>query len=135
MRGIHGMGNYHLHTQFKDRILLVEDTVYTPEEIVQRIKESDSKLTSRNSSDTQATTTKPTSQIERARRVIADKKISFDTGLKTFTILGSGDKLQAVKLFPKETCTCPSTVQCYHILAAKLSIGMENLSQDTKPFN
>lgn len=55
--------------------------------------------------------------------------------MKTFTILGSGDKPQAVKLFPKETCTCPSTVQCYHILAAKMSIGMQNLDQQRKPFN
>ena len=55
--------------------------------------------------------------------------------MKTFTVLGSGDKPQAVKLFPKPTCTCPSTVQCYHILAAKLSLGIENGDQDMKCFN
>ena len=31
----------------------------------------------------------------------------------------------AVTLFPKESCTCPSTTTCYHILAAKYSIGIE----------
>ena len=144
IRGIHGMGNFHLHSQFKEvsnSVPLVEVTVYTPEEIVQRIKASDLNVPfqqSENNSSTQVTTTtttKPTSQTERARQIIAEKKISFNPDLKTFTILGSGDKPQAVKLFPKPTCTCPSTVQCYHILAAKLSLGMENFSQDTKPFN
>lgn len=42
----------------------------------------------------------------------------FDSGLHTFTVLGSENKPQAVKLFPTPTCTCPSTSQCYHILAA-----------------
>ena len=143
MRGIHGMGNYPLHPQFKhvsSGVPLVEETVYTPDEIVQRIKASgDLKLPYqeiKNSSDFQATTKKPTSVTERAQHVIAEKKISFDVGLKTFIILGSGNKPQAVKLFPKPTCTCPSTVSCYHILAAKLCIGMENSDHETKlPYN
>ena len=33
------------------------------------------------------------------------------------------DKPQVVTLFPKEHCSCPATSKCYHILAAKLSIG------------
>ena len=28
-----------------------------------------------------------------------------------------------VTLHPKEICSCPSTTQCYHILAAKMRIG------------
>jgi len=30
-----------------------------------------------------------------------------------------------VTLFPKETCQCESNSTCYHILAAKMSIGLE----------
>lgn len=30
----------------------------------------------------------------------------------------------AVRLFPKETCTCPSTKTCYHITACRLMIGL-----------
>ena len=33
------------------------------------------------------------------------------------------DQPHVVTLFPKESCLCPSTNTCYHILAAKLSIG------------
>ena len=41
-------------------------------------------------------------------------------------VKGRCGKLYAVKLFPKETCQCPSGVtgRCYHILAAKKSINM-----------
>ncbi|CAC5396904.1 unnamed protein product [Mytilus coruscus] len=35
-----------------------------------------------------------------------------------------------LNLLPKETCQCPSTTQCYHILAAKMFLGDET---DNKP--
>lgn len=55
-------------------------------------------------------------------------------------VKGSHDKLYAVTLFPKETCQCPSTGSCYHIVAARNSINMpddnknkiRNLSQILK---
>ena len=37
-----------------------------------------------------------------------------------------------VRLFPKESCSCPSTTQCYHILETKMCIGMESDSQKGK---
>ena len=138
MRGIHGMGNYCLHPQFNhvsSCVPLVEETVYTPDEIVQRIKASDLKSlyqASEKSSSFQASTKRPTSMTERAQHVIAERKISFDAGLKTFAVVGSGNKPQAIKLFPKPMCTCPSTKSCYHILAAKLYIGMDSTEEDTK---
>ena len=72
------------------------------------------------------------SQRVRAQQLITDKKISFDPSLRTFIILGSGDKPHAVRLFPNETCTCPSMTQCYHILAAKMSISFDDDSKATK---
>lgn len=44
-----------------------------------------------------------------------------------FTVIGTSGKAHAIRLFPSETCTCPSTSQCYHILAVKMSIGLEDL--------
>ena len=52
-------------------------------------------------------------------------KIADNFELGVFTIVGTSEKAQVVRLFPKESCTCPSTGACYHILAAKISIGME----------
>ena len=44
--------------------------------------------------------------------------------MQTFVVEGSRGDKYAVTLFPKEKCQCPSTGECYHILAAKLSIGI-----------
>jgi len=30
-----------------------------------------------------------------------------------------------VTLYPKETCSCPTTTECYHIMAAKMAIGKQ----------
>ena len=62
-------------------------------------------------------------QLERARFVIEQNRLTVDTKLHTFTVLGSA-RPHVVTLFPNETCSCPSTTMCYHILAAKMSIGL-----------
>ena len=51
-----------------------------------------------------------------------------------FIVEGSKGDKYAVTLFPKSTCQCPSTGICYHIIAARLSIGQFYL-EDTKPIN
>ena len=61
-------------------------------------------------------------QKERARCVVEQHKISLDPNLQVFTVMGTS-KPHAVTLHPKESCSCPSTSSCCHILAAKLSIG------------
>ena len=53
-------------------------------------------------------------------------KISHNVNLGVFTVIGTKGNAHAVKIFPKESCTCPSTNQCYHILAVKISIGMKD---------
>jgi hypothetical protein len=35
-----------------------------------------------------------------------------------------------VTLFAKETCQCVSTSTCYHIVAAKMSIGLEAIQKN-----
>ena len=35
-------------------------------------------------------------------------------------------------LFPRETCSCPSTGTCYHIIAAKMSLGVSFANEPTK---
>ena len=62
-----------------------------------------------------------------SRSVIENGHISLSARLRVFTIVGTAGNAHAVRLFPKESCTCPSTGLCYHIMAAKLSIGMNVL--------
>ena len=63
-----------------------------------------------------------TSQLARAKLVIAENRITHDLKLGAFVVQNSEEKHNVVTLFPKQSCTCPSTSECYHILAAKLSI-------------
>ena len=65
------------------------------------------------------------SQQEQAKCVLEESKISFDMKLHTFTVMGLTCP-HIVTLFPKETCSCPSTTQCYHILAAKMTLGQND---------
>ena len=39
------------------------------------------------------------------------------------------NKNKNIKLYPKESCSCPSLATCYHILAVQMSIGVEELSE------
>lgn len=47
-------------------------------------------------------------------------------------MIGSTGNQHAVRMFPKESCTCPSTSRCYHILAVRMSIGLEDLDSKCK---
>ena len=66
-------------------------------------------------------------QLERARLILPSGKISFDPKLHlhVFNVLGSGDRPYVVRLFPRQSCSCPSSGTCYRILAVKISIGTE----------
>ena len=61
----------------------------------------------------------------RACLLLESNMISFDSKLHVFTVKGSSGVARVVTLFPKQSCSCPSTGECYHILAVKKSIGME----------
>lgn len=138
-RGQHGLGTYHKHSQYQSLTAppIPDVVIYSPQDIVEQIKgtlhdapplgEADVPVKhGLNSSNTHL------SKKERARRIIQENKISYDSKLHTFTVLGSEDKPHALKLFPKATCSCPSTAECYHIMAAKMYLGMEDIGKQEK---
>ena len=45
---------------------------------------------------------------------------------------GQQENLTQFRIFPKESCTCPSTGRCYHILAVRMSIGIEDIGSRRK---
>ena len=61
------------------------------------------------------------SQLARAQLIVQNKKCLYQADLKTFVVQGT----HALKLFPKPSCTCPAKTMCYHIMAAKLYMGIE----------
>ena len=44
---------------------------------------------------------------------------------QVFTVTGQDGAVHACRLFPTESCTCPCSTVCCHIIAAKRSIGLE----------
>ena len=44
-----------------------------------------------------------------------------------FNVEGTQSVVRVVTLHPKETCSCPAGGTCYHIMAARLSIGMKEI--------
>jgi hypothetical protein len=76
----------------------------------------------------------PISQKSLATKIIMDNDIVLVPQMGAFMVKGTKDKNHSVTLFPKETCTCPSTSRCYHIMAAMMAIGMP-LPEDKKVYN
>ena len=146
IRGKSNLGQYHLHPQYSSCPIdeLPITNVYNPEEIVKRIRSHDddkeempSSSVSQHELNTSLNTEGSThqfSQKERAQRLLDSKKISFDPILYTFTIVGESNVPHVVQLFPVESCSCPASPSCYHIMASKMSIGM-NVNVDKKRIN
>jgi hypothetical protein len=63
------------------------------------------------------------SQQALAQEVILNNGIAIVASQGAFMVAGSNGNKYAVTLHPKETCQCPSTTTCYHIIACKLSIN------------
>ena len=61
------------------------------------------------------------------RLVLEKGRLEHNSKLGVFTVIGTAGNPHAVKLFPKESCTCPSNSTCYHIIAAKISVGIESI--------
>ena len=64
--------------------------------------------------------TAPGTQITRAQLIIDQQQCVHDSKVKAFLVQGTLS-VHAVKLLPKNLCTCPAKNECYHILASKLS--------------
>ena len=59
---------------------------------------------------------------ERASAVISSGKLTLDSKLGVFTVIGSSEP-RVVRLHPKPTCSCPARAACYHIIAAQMAVG------------
>lgn len=71
----------------------------------------------------------------RARLILDADNISFNTKLHVFNIKGLSGVTRVVTLFPNQTCSCPSTGDCYHIVAAKLCVGMPTSTRKGRKLN
>lgn len=72
-----------------------------------------------------------TTQKSLALSAIAQKKVFLCPESQSFVVEGSKGDKYAVTLAPKEECQCPSIGTCYHIIAARMSVGLEAKSEKT----
>ena len=131
---LHYLGKYHLHTQYKTWPKL-SHFYYKHELSWTNYGVNQGKSAAK---PTENIVPKPQnlrlklSQPKRARRLIFEK-ICFEPTFHTFTTIESEERPNVVVLFPKKkSCSCPSTTQCDHILAAKMSIRIDNNHQKGK---
>lgn len=68
------------------------------------------------------------SQTCLAKLTVANNGVTFVENQKAFIVNGNNNKKYAVTLFPKESCQCPATGTCYHMLAARITMG-DNIKQ------
>ena len=72
-----------------------------------------------------------TTQRSLALAAISQNKVFLCPGSQSFIVEGSKGDKYAVTLAPKEECQCPSIGTCYHIMAARMSVGLEVKSDKT----
>ena len=130
-RGVAGLGQYHIDSSYGT--VEIQSMPYfasfSPEDIVKQIRSGVLDMPPPASEDTTTTNVHISrstniSSIARANEVLKEGNISFDDKLHCFTVKGTSGVLRVVTLFPKETCSCPSTGDCYHLMAVRLSVGM-----------
>ena len=116
-----------IHGMFDDQPI-PQIIAYSPEDIVRQIKGelvNDLSTTCGSQDTAKPSHSQVTSQESRARKQLDEGKVVDDPSLKVFTVKGI-NKAHTVTLFPKETCTCPSIVTCYHIIATRMSVGIND---------
>ena len=140
-RGFADIGEYKIQEQYKSLISDSQSVDYiptiSPDDIVTSIRSSemaevaihdntDNSVDDASSSVSQTQSKQNTmlSSLSRARVLLSNGDISYDEKLRVFNVKGSAS-VHVVTLFPKEKCSCPSTSTCYHVLAAKLFLGMD----------
>jgi len=136
-RGLAGMGEYHVHHSFKTiQLPHFQDQFLptaSPGEIVENIRNKPLKdITTTHNVNCSNTCSKSSSEPPsrdlsahaRACQVVSSNNISFDPKLHVFNVKGTSGVTHVITLYPRESCSCPSTGECYHILATKYSIGM-----------
>ena len=146
LRGRAGVGNLKLKSRHKNASLnrddlLIPDIECDPKEIVKNIKEGKTLDQLDDQRKMSSSTEVPEinrdrdrmSQRAMAADLVSKGKVVHVPNMGSFMVEGTGGLKYAVSLFPKESCQCPSTTRCYHILAAQMSVGLEK--KDSKICN
>ena len=133
------LGQYHLALKYETIKVDVQDVEYvptrTPEEIVKEIKGLPAQVNAHEPHQEKCETAKNKLSVSihaRASILLENDQISFNPRMHVFNVKGTSGIPRVVTLFPHETCSCPSSGACYHILAVKMSLGIKESTVPSK---
>ena len=126
LRGHCNIGNYHLqsnktaskleHVNFPEDVLTLEEICCFNQDKVTEAEKQEQKEVEEQTI---------TSRQSMAKLLIEKKKISLDINTKCFIVTGWRGQRYVVTLAPKEHCSCNTTTQCCHIMAAQMAVGFD----------
>ena len=147
LRGFCDVGDFQLKKEFRNRLIdpstveLPQNAV-NPNDIVKQVKgeiqdyfDNNEKLkfdvipkNATFTADTEEQTISNSSQKAIAINAIKENRIYHCAQAKAFIVDGSRGDKYTVTLHP-EKCVCPALGTCWHIIAAKLSIGINDIEE------
>lgn len=71
--------------------------------------------------------------LAKAVKAVEEGRVSLLPKEGCFVVRGNYENPQFVFLNPKESCSCPGTAICWHILAVRRSIGRQDVSTKRMP--
>jgi hypothetical protein len=112
-----------------------------PDEIVELVKgelataiQTDMNTDNTDEATTDATsedivTAESTSQRSLAIATVRQKRVYHVPEAGTFVVVGSKGDKYTVEMFPQEKCLCPSLGTCYHIIAVRMTLNLDNIDE------
>ena len=142
LHGFCGLGNLtlkhrHRSAQMDRNHVVFPTNICHPDEIVELVKgelataiQTDMNTDSTDEATTDATsedivTAESTSSIATVRQ----KRVYHVPEAGTFVVVGSKGDKYTVEMFPQEKCLCPSLGTCYHIIAVRMTLNLDNIDE------
>lgn len=125
LRGRCGTGNYHVKVEYgsmkldSSNVFFPTDYV-SPEEIIPFLQH---KTLQNNDTGKTEDYQKSMTMEALAEMTVKQNRVFLQPQSQEFIVKGLKDKDYVVSLFPNEKCSCNSSRTCYHIVAARMSIG------------
>jgi hypothetical protein len=146
LRGFCGLGNLtlkhrHRSAQMDRNHVVFPTNICHPDEIVELVKgelataiQTDMNTDNTDEATTDATsedivTAESTSQRSLAIATVRQKRVYHVPEAGTFVVVGSKGDKYTVEMFPQEKCLCPSLGTCYHIIAVRMTLNLDNIDE------
>ena len=132
-RSMHQCGQWIVKSQFdhlkrEPSLMPYMDVAPDPKEIVEMVRKGECVVAKiPESSEILSIPKSPSlnsSDIVMAGCAIANNRVKLVEDGAWVVLSSDRVSASAVKLFPKETCSCPSTRTCFHITACRLMVGL-----------